>query len=111
MAGVKIIPDLTIAEQGVGPAQDVWPDTAAGSGGTLAPATTPGAVGVEGPAGANVVAPGALFGQVLTTLGPPATPTSGPLQAEWISPTNNPTWNQATWFVDPQNSASISTQP
>jgi hypothetical protein len=85
MGGVKIVPDLTIIEQGAGsPAQDVWPDTAAGSSGAFPP-------------------PGALFGQVLTTQGPAVAPTSQPLSAEWISPTNNPTWTQATWFIDPSN--------
>lgn len=86
MGSTIIVPDLTITEQGVGPAQDVWPDTAAGSGN----------VGV-----------GTEFGQVLTTQGPPATPTSLPLTAEWISPTNNPTWTQATWFIDPANSTGL----
>lgn len=86
MGSTIIVPDLTITEQGVGPAQDVWPDTAAGSGN----------VGV-----------GAEFGQVLTTQGPSATPTSLPLTAEWISPTNNPTWTQATWFIDPANSTGL----
>lgn len=86
---VKIIPDLTILEQGTGPATDVWPDSAAGGG------------------GASAVGTGTAFGQVYTTLGPPGTPTSLPLTAEWISPTNNPTWTQATWFVDPANSTGL----
>jgi hypothetical protein len=51
----------------------------------------------------SAITPGTLFGELLTTLGPPGTPTSLPLSAQWIPPTNNPTWTQATWFVDPLN--------
>jgi hypothetical protein len=81
---------------------------AVGGGGPVLLTPAPGEVGASGPSNSNVIPPGGLFGQVLTSLGTGTpTKTSEPLATQWISPTNNPTWNQATWFIDPANSTGL----